>query len=277
MNWKYIVVLALILPCSCKQNKPDFAQERILHLVTNSSEQSHNEKSNTSGLFPELSGEELLQKLNQDYQPKRIASYGDARDYLYSKVDINDQGNLVTIYSQYEIPLSNSGPPRKEAYEQGVNAEHVFPKSYGARNHPAKADLYNIYPCQIDINSNRSNKPFGEIDDRETDEWYWKSDVVYHQIPKKNIDEYSENSDSNFEPREDKKGDIARAVFYFVTIYDGTANEQFFNGMKPTLLTWHKQDPVNEAEIERMKKIEDFQGNANPYVLDASLAERVFE
>jgi hypothetical protein len=46
-------------------------------------------------------------------------------------------------------------------------------------------------------------------------------------IPTSNIDEYSEDTNSQFEPREDHKGNLARAAFYFYTMH---ANESFDAG-----------------------------------------------
>ncbi|MBC8882575.1 endonuclease [Flavobacterium piscinae] len=46
--------------------------------------------------------------------------------------------------------------------------------------------------------------------------------------------------------------------------------------MKTTLLQWHNQDPVDQIEMERNNKIKLYQGNDNPFIIDATLAERLF-
>ena len=41
-------------------------------------------------------------------------------------------------------------------------------------------------------------------------------------------------------------------------------------------LRWHKLDPVDEAELRRNDLIEEHQGNRNPYIDNADLAEKVW-
>ena len=57
-----------------------------------------------------------------------------------------------------------------------------------------------------------------------------------------------------FEPREEAKGDIARSVFYFYTMYREEAIEadsDFFDDMREDLCTWHNEDAVSEEEMDR--------------------------
>ncbi|MDR9416131.1 MAG: endonuclease, partial [Gracilimonas sp.] len=97
-----------------------------------------------------------------------------------------------------------------------------------------------------------------------------------------NIDLYSESTSSAFEPREDFKGNVARAIFYFWTIYQdnssvsGSGNESFFTGMKETLYDWHKMDPVDQEEVDRSMAVEAVQGNRNPFIHDTSLVRRSY-
>ena len=46
--------------------------------------------------------------------------------------------------------------------------------------------------------------------------------------------------------------------------------------MKTTLLQWHQQDPIDQDEIDRNAKVKAVQGNDNPFVLDATLPQRMF-
>ncbi|MEL7363726.1 MAG: endonuclease, partial [Bacteroidota bacterium] len=92
-------------------------------------------------------------------------------------------------------------------------------------------------------------------------------------------DAYSERSSSAFEPREAVKGDVARMLFYVATIYDaevGSGGRNWFDRQLATLLEWHDTDPADDAEVARSGRIASFQGNDNPYVLDATLARRAF-
>ena len=96
-------------------------------------------------------------------------------------------------------------------------------------------------------------------------------------IPSNNIDEYSESETAYFEPREDRKGDIARSVFYFYTMYSDVAYSYFFESQKEILKIWHEFDPADEDEITRTWAIAAYQQNKpNPYVLDESLIWRAY-
>ena len=100
-------------------------------------------------------------------------------------------------------------------------------------------------------------------------------------IPSSNIDLYSELDNGRaFEPREDFKGNVARAIFYFWSVYQNRAvvkdDVSFFNGMKDVLYDWHKHDPVDEMEWNRSLGAEQVQGNKNPFVHDSTLVDRVY-
>ncbi len=85
------------------------------------------------------------------------------------------------------------------------------------------------------------------------------------------------------------RGDIARiymymAVMYPATLWGNKAAMFFYDGGWPyltaygrqTLLKWHRDDPVDEREILRDNIIADIQGNSNPFVKNAVLAEYIW-
>ncbi|MEJ6481445.1 endonuclease [Nostoc punctiforme UO1] len=128
------------------------------------------------------------------------------------------------------------------------------------------------------MNSERGNKPFDDIADTNTKKWY-RNDTVQSTIPTRAIDEFSESSSAKFEPREKVKGDIARAIFYFYTIYRNQAEKvdrNYFQNQRQTLCKWNQQDVPDITEIKRSHAIAKFQGNDNPFVLDVTLAERAY-
>ena len=144
----------------------------------------------------------------------------------------------------------------------------------------AKSDMHHLFPTREGVNTARSNYPFGEVPDNETDKWYIV-DEVKNEIPSKNRDGYSElDTDSgHFEPKEDMKGDIARAMFYFYTMYHNQSgfNSRFFEGQKNTLLQWHIADPVDDFEAHRNQFIAKHQdGKVNPFIEDKTLVRRAF-
>ena len=223
-----------------------------------------------------LYGDELISFLQQNYKTSNTLGYTNARDTLYLRVERNNNGQVKGVYTNYSVSLPNGVDPSTHLYENGINCEHVWPQSLGAGSEPQKSDMHVIRPCKDNVNSARGNKPFNDVIDSQTTTWYFENQQTSN-IPSSNIDEYSENHGSYFEPREDRKGDVARTIFYFKVMYSDIADENFFNQQKETLKDWHLQDPANEDEITRTWKIAEYQQNKpNPFVLDESLIVRSF-
>ena len=220
--------------------------------------------------------EELINFLRANYKTSTTLGYTAARDTMYLRIDRFD-GQVKGIYTNYAVDLPDTGvDPSTHLYENGINCEHVWPRSMYEGEEPLKSDMHALRPCKDNVNSARNNKPFNEVVDAETITWYWQ-DSQTSSIPSSNIDEYSENHGSYFEPREDRKGDIARTMFYFYTMYSEVADDDFFEGQKEVLKTWHELDSADEEEIIRTWQIADYQENKpNPFILDATLVERAY-
>ena len=220
--------------------------------------------------------DELIDFLQNQYTAESIYSYNDARDILYSQIDLQADNILCGIYSNFSIQLDLNQDPSTDAYNKGINCEHIWPQSLGASAYPMKSDMHHLRPCKDNVNSTRGNKPYNEINDFVTDSWFWLS-YELNNIPTNNIEEYSENSSTAFEPRENIKGDIARAVFYFYTIYNNVADHDFFDIQKDILYEWHNNDPVNQQEINRTWDIASYQDNIpNPFIVDETLIYRSY-
>ena len=79
--------------------------------------------------------------------------------------------------------------------------------------------MHNLFPSRVKTNNDRGNRPFGESPDASTTRWYLLNTELTN-VPSSMIDKYSElGSAGQFEPREEVKGDIARAMMYTYTIY----------------------------------------------------------
>jgi hypothetical protein len=145
--------------------------------------------------------------------------------------------------------------------------------------------MHHLYPSRVKINSDRGNHPFGESQDNLTDKWYRNNEEL-NSKPSINIDEYSElylsSIENLFEPRENVKGDIARSMFYIYTFYSKTLlakqpdTDIFFETQRNTLCDWHFADPVDEKEWNRNLKISSYQGKYNPFILDCTVAQRLY-
>ncbi len=235
-------------------------------------------------IFPGVEGEELIEKILEDYRPSAVKSYTDAREFMFTEV-YNQNDTITTIYSGMRRFLDPAaGEPIQYLLsgdnDRQIDTEHSYPRSKGAlRDTDAGSDLHHLFPSRKLINSSRGNLPFGEVNDAGTITWYI-SDSDQSSIPMTNIDAYAELGGIAFEPRESQKGNIARAMFYFYAMYKEMADQedpQFFEVMKEDLCEWHFADPVDSLEWTRSHMIGQFQGHeANPFVLDCSLASRLY-
>jgi len=231
------------------------------------------------------SGSALTDSLQQTFGVPRTLGIDFMRDSLYAAVYNEAGGTVEGIYSGFQVTVDpNADDPSGVAFDKGLNAEHIWPQSKGAEQEPALSDLHILAPTRAEVNSARSNFAFGEIRDAETDEWFFEDQSQSSAPPDSERPLWSELNDSppdrddrRFEPRHSVKGDVARAVFYFVTIYPDRAVQQFFEEQRETLLDWHQQDPVDATEVRRTLIQAGFQENVpNPYVVDSTLAERAF-
>ena len=226
-----------------------------------------------SGLY----SSDLINYLNNNYKTNSVLSYGSARDVLYGEIEApSNNGQVYGVYTRYSVALPLGVDPSSYLYDNGMDCEHVWPQSMYEGSSPMKSDMHHLRPCKSNVNSSRGNKPFNEIDDNLTNTWYWLNTQL-NNIPSSNIDEYSESGSSYFEPREDMKGDIARSMFYFYTIYSSVADDDFFNLQKEILYQWHNNDPVNNNEINRTWAIAGYQNNIpNPFIIDSTLIYRCY-
>ncbi len=227
-------------------------------------------------IFPNLTGQQLIDSLRAYYKPAHVLSYDDARDKMFGEID-NYNDSVRCVYSGYTIYIDPNADPSTDAYNKDMNTEHTWPQSMGAGDGNAKSDLQHLFPCRAEVNSSRGNDPYADIDDQDTDKW-WRDDYYLTTIPTSHIDEYSEkDNDGYFEPREDHKGNAARAIFYIYTMYKEQLDTTFFYIQKETLRRWHNQDPPDAREYEREDRIAPYQdGKKNPFILDTTLVRRAY-
>lgn len=233
-------------------------------------------------VFPALQGEDLYDELILFYTPETVYDYGPARDILFGEVYVvND--TVKGIYTDFARYLDPNEDPTDYLFNNGstqaINTEHAYPQSKGASAYPAKSDMHHLYPSRAIVNTARGSDPFSDISDTKVDDWYYL-DIKMSSIPSQNRDLYSEDDNEKFEPRESVKGNIARAMFYFYTIYRpraDAADPDYFEIQRQTLCDWHFQDPVDQLEWERSFQIGTIQGGtANPFVMDCSVASRMY-
>ncbi|GAB5520320.1 MAG: hypothetical protein RhofKO_25710 [Rhodothermales bacterium] len=235
----------------------------------------------SGGLFPELFGSELKAALGATYAPDQTLGYTDGRDTLYARVSsasgslLGNPGSRIVrgLYTTYAGFLDLREDPSTQLFNIGINAEHVWPQSLGAADEPQRSDMHILYPARANVNSARGNMPYGYVADSEAQAWFLAARTT-NTIPD-DPSGYSRYGGGRFEPWDFMKGDIARAIFYFWTIYPEVADQSFFDAQVETLLEWNEQDPPSPEEAGRSARIQHYQGNPNPFILDTSLMQRI--
>lgn len=231
-------------------------------------------------VFKDLRDQQLFDSLVKNYKTYSLLPYSTCRDTMFSKIDaVND--SLECIYTGMKRYLPPGADPTDavllNGQPNGINTEHAYPQSKGASGY-GRSDMHILYPSRVKTNTNRLNNPFAEIPDQQTSIWYYLTNEQTFP-PVVNRDAYSESTSTLFEPRESVKGNIARSVFYFYTLYRNdavNADPNFFNLQVNDLCAWHYLDPVDSTEWVRNQKFNSYQGNLNPFVLDCSLASRLY-
>ncbi|MBC6698177.1 endonuclease [Hymenobacter puniceus] len=228
-----------------------------------------------------LQGQALKDWLRQNwYDGKRTElSYNVARGKMYNYVD-NFQGRVTCVYSGYQETVRLDSTSTNPGVVSNINCEHSIPQSWFNEVVRMRSDIHHLFPTVIQWNSDRGSDPFAEIPDNQTTKWI-RGNSSQTTIPTSNIEEYSEDTNSQFEPREDHKGNLARCAFYFYTMHQG----QTFDPGKDvitaladlnTLYQWHLADPVDARERERNRRAAKSQGNFNPYIAFPDLVARAW-
>ena len=229
----------------------------------------------------------LKSTLGQIIRPHTAIPYGSGAEstwgvFYYS--DQDEEGYCMDMYCDSWKKFTSVG-----AVVSGCNIEHSFAKSWwGGSKNDAYKDCYHLNPSNSIANSARSNYPLGVPTKDLKDQSVTGSLKVGRAT-------YEGETFWVFEPKDEYKGDFARAYFYMATCYGDELTWRLDNkdvGSKyamrndsylefrdweiEVLLTWHRQDPVSEKETKRMDAVSDFQHNRNPYIDYPELAEYIW-
>ncbi len=188
---------------------------------------------------------------------QRTLDYGEARRAIYNELFLqkNDSGAFIEdCYCEHFYTTKRSK----------LNIEHSWPQSLFSKKYDKflqKSDLHHLFPVDTVANSTRGHYPFGEVVVKDI------------EIPSCDASSFGTNSRGElvFEPKENIKGDIARAVFYFATRYQMSIE----NSEEEILKKWNKEDPVSAFELEKNNKVMMIQGNRNPYIDAPNLIDLV--
>ena len=242
---------------------------------------------------------ELKGTLKSIIRNHTVLNYGSGENsswycFYYSDRDTNT--NLcMDMYCDDWKPFTTPGE-----VVAGCNVEHSFAKSWwGGAKVDAYKDCYHLNPSNSTANSARGNYPLGNVDTPTKTVGSLKIGQRHHDGL--NEDHYI------WEPKDEYKGDFARAYFYMATCYgkdlNGNPDSQFsaYNGWRldnkdvgsryamqndtylefqdweiEVLIQWHRQDPVSSKEIDRADAVNNFQHNRNPFIDYPCLAEYIW-
>lgn len=186
--------------------------------------------------------------------------YNFARDILFGAIE--DPGNANAVVDVYTGARISGISDRKTAFERGLNTEHTWPQSQGARG-IAQSDLHQLQPADIKINQIRGALPYGDVKVPD-----WSGDSP--DPDRRSVRGRDEAGDQVFQPPAAVRGNIARGLLYFYTRYNQSRPADYtldaFRKELPTLLRWSRQDPVDDAERWRNEAVFQVQHNRNPFV-----------
>ena len=203
-----------------------------------------------------LTGSALKSKLYTFNKPTNT-SYSWSR-YEAADEAYNDSSSVISIYTRHNI-LKSAHVGSSYSWTTW-NREHIYTQKAFPNS---KTDNHNIFACEGQINGYRSNLKFGEVAHNSTNQV-----TVFGHI----TDNYK--TASLWEPCDEAKGEVARAVLYTSLYYNYTISSIFSS--EAVCLKWHAQFPVTEREIFRNNKVYTLQGNRNPFVDHPSYANSIY-
>ena len=216
-------------------------------------------------------GETVREQLRRLYSYHKVYNYNDARKDMYNSADChNNEMYLVYGGNTYDWKCGGSTLPSATI----INAEHTIPQSFFGKRYPMVSDIHHIFAAPSKLNNVRSNYPFVQMDYSQCAE-FCKDYSCSTDIPS-NPDDYScLGKDSNsWMPIKSGRGQVARAIFYFFTMYDDVQMDQV--GDINTFKQWNKDFPPTDIEKARNDAINKTQGNRNPYIDDFTLVDKAF-
>lgn len=206
---------------------------------------------------------DLQTRISQNFSSVFYSNYAPVMINKFASRDTTGGQKVVTcVYSGYQHLYPG------EFFFDVISREHSWPHSwmptYPDNQGLEYSDLHNLFPVNQDnANAVRSNRPLGEVETVASTflAAQYGDDAVGHRV---------------YEPRDQHKGDAARAIFYMAAKWNGTGGTwEFPNPIdfavqygqdQEVLKQWHWQDPPDAWEIARNDFIQSEQGNRNPFV-----------
>ncbi|CAL5989669.1 Extracellular_nuclease [Hexamita inflata] len=230
-----------------------------------------------SELFPGKYGKELrglLQKYSQEGH--KTLGYSRARQEMYGYVynDAKDQA-VYCVYTGLRMPCKYDS--MNSSCNADLNCEHTVPQSFFGKSDPMVSDLHHLRSTWSTANGARSNYPFKELKDSEIDTYYGDKKQTSSSKPKDAENWSGLDSGKSFMPREEQRGDTARAVAYFYTMYPtqaGAITKTFAS--VDTMIAWDLAHAPTDVQHAQYLRAVEVQGNKNPFQEEIGLSARAY-
>ncbi|MBN4089224.1 endonuclease [Mycoplasma enhydrae] len=181
---------------------------------------------------------------------------------IYTEIP-NGKDKFVFRFNEYQDIGNKEGT--------GMNREHIIPQSWFKKSSPMREDAHHVWPTDKYVNARHGNSPYGTV----------IQSIQYQSSNGTKIGTSQEDNDTVTEVIDEFKGDVARALLYFVLTYHDRnimANEPSrrvfiqknnINWIKDnylkTYLKWNENDYISQFDIDRNNGIFKHQGNRNPF------------
>ena len=230
-----------------------------------------------AGLNTTLSGAAFraeLAALITETHTKYTSYSGLASLYKTADADPEKSGNIIWFYTGTSVSFNGFGSGGGT-----TNREHVWPKDGGrafdASSGPG-SDGHHLRPTEANLNSTRGSKSFGEVPQTTSN--------IVKQNGSSSYENLCYTSGDYFYPGEGFRGATARILMYMQVRWGDQYNLKFVLGSGhsktigdiATLMKWHLEEPVTEAEIRRNEAVYAAQGNRNPFIDHPEYAEKIF-
>ncbi|XP_031480599.1 uncharacterized protein LOC116250802 isoform X1 [Nymphaea colorata] len=227
-------------------------------------------------------GVKMMEQLNlliSDHHPLTYKEVWDALEIL-DAADVENpdaSSDIVEIYSLRAVPKSLAGKL------EGWNREHLWPRSYGLARGPSLTDLHNLRPADVNVNSSRGNKFYGEC---------LHEDNSCLRPANSEAAPDTEADKERWAPPVQVRGDIARSLMYMAVRYglhqpigsptlqlsDSPSIDGARMGLLSSLLKWNEADPPSKSERLRNNRICSlYQHNRNPFIDHPEYANMIWK
>lgn len=228
-----------------------------------------------------LSGEKLLDAVSASCRPTTLMTTAASPGGVWEAFRQTDAKSDGTINNRFSAEIATFPQDGYSAPTTMEIVTVVAPEWWGLAMADAPAqgrDLHNLLPAPVGTGEYKRNYPPGQVVTAVYDNGAWKAGVGLIGGVEVNM----------YQPPTGYEGDFARTIMYMVAAYrcDFWQNlgENFMVDSYPVLqpwaarqlMAWHHSDPVSDEERQRNEAVARLQGNHNPFVADAAIADYIW-